>query len=1050
MGPRLSAALIADVPHDPPLRERLTAAGFELCLACPLSDLERTPSETLGAVLLDERQQPPSEALLQTARRAAPCAALVALVQDSSAAALRLLRLGFDDVVDAGGTGIDAELVARCRATHVARRDEALRWQALARSEENHRRLVENCNDAILQFDLNGALVYANAAAGRMVGYAPSELAANAGLLRRLVHSDFAEQFEQVVSGLREGRVPQERTSWTLLHRDGHLVHTEHSCSVLIDAAGRTIGFETVARDVSDLRRIEASLREPLARLTHHMENAPLAVVEWDREFRCARWSSQAEIIFGWRADEVLGKHPHDWPIVFEQDAPAVDGVMARLIDGREKRNRSINRNYRKDGAVLTCEWNNSVLLDPNGRLISILSLVSDVTQRECAIDALRSAHLSLERRVAERTAALQRANLRLREEIAERRNAEAAMCESERFARATVDAIASHIAIIDEHGQILAVNRAWERYAIENAGDPRLVGVGANYLSACDRAGVATDAARVARGVRAVIAGDVPLFELEYPCHSPAARAWFVLRATRFPGEGPVRVVITHENVTDRIVAADALRRTTEEVSDLYNNAPCGYHSLDRAGRIARINATEAAWLGYTSEELIGRPMRDFVAPESRTHFDETFEQFLRSGEQRGVEFELLRRDGSRIPVLKDSTSVRDAAGNIIRSRSTLYDLTEQKRASAALRAIEERNRRIVETSFEGIFLVDPQQRITFANRRLGEMLGFELSQLTGRAVYDLCDDSEREFLSQLLARRERGITDSHDHCFIRRDGSALWVLISCAALFDADGSFSGTLVMLTDITARRQAESALRDSQERLRQAERLASIGTLAAGIAHEINNPVGSILLAADFALSQRGRDGAAELTDACLADIVREARRCGRIVKSVLQFARREPTEKWLGDVNAVVERAVHLSRRFADDRQALLQLKLAAGVPRVELNPIQIEQAMVNLIRNAIESGERGVNVDVGTERTDLGVRLYVRDNGRGMTPDEKKHMFDPFFTLRVNEGGTGLGLSIVHGVVAEHGGSIDVETQPRRGTTVSILLPTAVGASVE
>lgn len=133
----------------------------------------------------------------------------------------------------------------------------------------------------------------------------------------------------------------------------------------------------------------DTDLRLAQQRLEFHVGNSPLAVIEWDRAFKVARWSGRAEEIFGWAAAEVIGRHPKEWRFVFEQDAEAVDGVMLRLSSGAEQRNVSLNRNYRKDGAVITCRWHNSVLRDDQGNLVSILSLVSDETERVRAQEEL-------------------------------------------------------------------------------------------------------------------------------------------------------------------------------------------------------------------------------------------------------------------------------------------------------------------------------------------------------------------------------------------------------------------------------------------------------------------------------------------------------------------------------------------------------------------------------------------------------------------------------------------------------------------------------------
>jgi signal transduction histidine kinase len=233
-----------------------------------------------------------------------------------------------------------------------------------------------------------------------------------------------------------------------------------------------------------------------------------------------------------------------------------------------------------------------------------------------------------------------------------------------------------------------------------------------------------------------------------------------------------------------------------------------------------------------------------------------------------------------------------------------------------------------------------------------------------------------------------------------------------------------------------------ASRRSEERLLASERLNLIGILAAGVGHEINNPVGSILACAQYGLAHREDPGGAKVLTEALQSIVLEAERCGRIVRSVLQFARGESTEKWMEDLNEIVLRATSLLQNYAQERSTRIELELAEKPMPVVMNPIQIEQVVVNLLRNAIEA--RSVCAIVRTQPLGKLVRLSVSDNGRGILSEDLPHVFEPFYTTRQEEGGTGLGLSIVHGVVREHGGQVIVESALYKGTTITVELPAA------
>ena len=273
----------------------------------------------------------------------------------------------------------------------------------------------------------------------------------------------------------------------------------------------------------------------------------------------------------------------------------------------------------------------------------------------------------------------------------------------------------------------------------------------------------------------------------------------------------------------------------------------------------------------------------------------------------------------------------------------------------------------------------------------------------------------------------------------------------------FSDDGSVRGVFSLVTDITDRKRAENelkllnemleqrvkertdALEQSQEQLRHSERLASIGTLAAGIAHEINNPINSILLASQYALRYSA------ITDEKLKEtftnISDESKRCGKIIKSVLQFAKAEKTKKWPHDINEVVRRASDLAKNYIRSNQLEVDLRLADQLPQAVLNPTEIEQVLVNLIENAAEAARGPVSVILATASLGSRIRISVRDTGPGILPEQLKHIFDPFFSTRREQGGTGLGLSIAHGIIADHGGSMTVQSTVGRGTEFVIEL---------
>lgn len=241
------------------------------------------------------------------------------------------------------------------------------------------------------------------------------------------------------------------------------------------------------------------------------------------------------------------------------------------------------------------------------------------------------------------------------------------------------------------------------------------------------------------------------------------------------------------------------------------------------------------------------------------------------------------------------------------------------------------------------------------------------------------------------------------------------------------------------------RASETEQKETEEALRRAERLASIGTMAAGIAHEINNPIAAALNAAEAAMRFKDDPDAQHLLERCLDNVVRSAHRCRLIVENVLKFSRQEPTERSLVDINDVVRDSRLSALPHAEREIATITLQLADNLPPVWINKVEIEQVLTNLIDNASRSADGPIQVTVRTARSKDGIRVSVEDDGPGMSVEQRQRAFDPFYSTRQKQGGTGLGLSIAHGIVQGHNGKIEISGEPSQGTTVTVDLPTNV-----
>jgi len=458
-----------------------------------------------------------------------------------------------------------------------------------------------------------------------------------------------------------------------------------------------------------------------------------------------------------------------------------------------------------------------------------------------------------------------------------------------------------------------------------------------------------------------------------------------------------------------------------------------------------------DLAWCNEYFTELIGQPgpapyswWLGSLHPEDRPAVIDSYHAAVNRGTGGWTaEYRIRRADGTYLCVLDRAYLLCDAPGQPDRRIGAMTDVSARKSMEDALRASEERFRLTFENGPVGMALISPEGRLLRVNHCFCNMLGYTEEELPGTSLGEIVhpDDlrADADLARQMIAGELPGYTV--DKRYLHRDGHVVWARLTATTLRDRHGKIMYVVGIVEDITERKQVEDALR-------RTERIAAIGTLAAGLAHEINNPLGAIVLSADVAMLALDDAGQQEVISASLNNIQKAALRCGRIVKSILQFARDEVSNKWPCDLADVARHARDLTRKPAAEAGVAVRLEIRDAMPPLVMNPTEMEQVLVNLIANAIQASSRGSEVLVRLESWQDFVRIVVQDWGRGMSASEVSHIFDPFYTTRHGDGGMGLGLSITYGIVQQHGGTIEVKSQPGQGSIAEIIFPVSEGPS--
>ncbi len=772
-----------------------------------------------------------------------------------------------------------------------------------------------------------------------------------------------------------------------------------------------------LAHAVTDRRKTEEALRESERRFKLITEKMTDIVWIADMNLRTVYVTPSVQTVLGYTQEERMRQS------VMEQLTPdslslgleAMAGELALEERGHGDSNRTatlVLEYLHKDGSTRWMETLMSGIRDDRGVLTGLHGVSRDVTDHKRAVEALR---------------------------------------RSEEYFRAITENASDILFITDERGVIRYVTPSVER--IVGWRPDELLGTSAydlfvpedlpraleDYAKALQTRGVAIPNSfriRDRSGAERILEG-VGINLL----HNPAI-AGFVMNV---------------RDVTDQRRAEEALRATEERFRLITENMRDTVWLMDMNLKLTWTSPSVERMQGYTAEELLGLPLELQVTPESLQKAFGLIEKNLiperianpRDEITASVDLELCRKDGSTFWAETVITMIRDGKGAPAGFLGISRDTTERRTMEAALRESEEKHRLLFESAGEGIMII--QDEVTrLANPAISQILGYPIETITLRPFGGFIHPEDHDTVVDRHRRRMRGeaVETGYPFRIVTADGREKWLEIHSQRIIWEEAPAS--LSFVKDITERRQMT-------ERLARVEKMEALGTLAGGVAHDLNNVLG-VLVGYSELLAEKLPEGSQMRRHA--DNILQSGIKGAAIIQDLLTLARRGVAVSEVVDLNGIVEdylRSPEYENLTSHHGNVIVRPDLAEGLLNIKGSPVHLGKTVMNLVSNAMEAiSDKGI-VTIRTENRYLDnpvrgydemregdyVVLAVTDTGRGIAPRDIGKIFEPFYTRKVmGRSGTGLGLAVVWGTVKDHNGHIDVQSEEGVGTTFTLYFP--------
>ncbi len=789
----------------------------------------------------------------------------------------------------------------------------------------------------------------------------------------------------------------------SLRAKDGTYRWHLNQAVVLRDSEGKVLKFVGTTTDIDDQKRAEEALRASEISLRQTLDTIPGLVSKANSNGMIELANRQLLTYFGKTTEEMNSWSTSD--VVHPDDLPRATAEITHSFKTGTPFDSEL-RYRRADGVHRWFQARSLPFRGADGEVAGWYFLLTDIEDRKRAEEALR---------------------------------------ESEYESRLIVDSIPGMVAVINTSGEVAFLSKPVLDYygkSLEEINDQWITG---DMIHPEDRPGL------IQAFTRSLASGDPAEVELRARRFDGVYR-WFDLRGRPLRDRQGriVRWYFLQTDIDDRKRAEEKLRESEYDARLIVDSIPGLIAVLSASGEVERLNQPMLDYLGKSLEESRQWAVDDTVHPDDRLGYVQAFAQAFATGDP--VEYEAVRVrrfDGVYRWLNMRGLPLRDRQGHVVRWYFLLTEIDDRKRAEDALRESEYESRLIVDSIPGLIAVLDKSGELERVNQPILDYLGKSLEECRQWAVDDTIHPDDRPAYLQAFGRSfAAGEPVEYDAARIRRfDGVYRWLNMRGLPLRDRQGHIVRWYFLLTEIDDRKRAEDALRQAQSDLARINRVTTMGELAASLAHEVNQPIGGVLINASVCLRKLGHDnpdfGEAR---AAVTRIQRDAQRAADVIRKIRsQFEKAAPNREIL-DINEIIRATVDLLRSEASRYNILVRTELAANLPQIIGDRVQLQQVTMNLIVNSLEAMKDVEGIRELAIRSQLGeneqLLVTVSDTGMGFPPQLAEQIFDPFFTTKPH--GTGMGLRISRSIIESHGGRLWAAGTTERGATFHLSLPAA------